>query len=100
MRVSVSEHFVRRAAERMGYDRPKAVALGISLFNDLDQGAADFVGRVSRAGCRLFRFRADNGQCYYALLNTEDRVCVTVMPPGFTVRRQGKTFIKLKETDV
>jgi hypothetical protein len=103
MHVSVSEHFILRAQERLGYDKASAVELGNGLFWAIDSRRGDlalFVARVSRDGKRLFRFRATNGRCYYALLDTENRVCITVMPPGYTVGRQGKSYIRLKETDL
>ena len=103
MHVSVSEHFILRAQERLGYDKARAVDLGESLFWAIDNRREDlarFVSRVSRDGRRLFRFRASCGRYYYALLDTENRSCVTIMPPGYVVGRQGKSYMQLKETDI
>lgn len=103
MHVSVSEHFILRAQERLGYDKASAVELGTYLFHAIDCQRDDialFVARVSRDGRRLFRFRAACGRLFYALLNTESRSCVTILPPGYRVRRQGRDCLTLKETDL
>jgi len=103
MHVSVSDHFVLRAYERLGYDKARAVALGKGLFWAIDNrrdASVTFIARVSRDGKRLFRFRALDGRYYYALLDTENRSCVTIMPPGYVVGLQGKEYIKLKDADL
>ena len=103
MSVSVSDHFILRAQERLGYDKTQAIELGKGLFWAIDTHHSDlvrFVARVSRDGKRLFRFRAVDGRYYYALLDTENRSCVTIMPPGYTVSCEGKGRVHLKETDI
>jgi hypothetical protein len=100
---AVTRHFIDRAVERLGYRIPQAVELAEGLIwaiqNHRDD-LAEFVARVDRQGCRLFRFRAADGRFYYALVDTEQWVCVTVLPAGFTVGRQGKSRLKLKEKDL
>lgn len=103
MDVTVSKHFIFRARERLAYDHAQAQELGEGLFWAIDRQREDlveFIGRVSRDGKRLFRFRAANGRHYYALLDTESRTCVTVLPPGYTAGREGKSYIKLRDTDL
>jgi hypothetical protein len=101
--MAVTRHFIDRAVERLGYAIPQAVELAEGLIwaiqNHRDD-LAEFVARVDRRGCRLFRFRAVDGRCYYALVDTDDMRCVTVLPAGFTVGRQGKSRLKLKEKDL
>jgi hypothetical protein len=98
---SATRHFIDRAVERLGYTAPQAAELAEKLVwavqNQRDDIAA-FVARVNRNGGRLFRFQAVNGQAYYALVDTEKWTCVTVMPPGFVVGREGKPRLQLKET--
>lgn len=102
MSVYVSEHFIQRAQERLGYDRDRAMALGHILFRLIDTGQdrnIRFVARVSRDGKRIFQFTAKGARPFYALLDTEARACVTILPPGFVIGREGKTPMQLKEND-
>jgi hypothetical protein len=98
----VTKHFVRRAMERMRCTANDARDLGVWLLDSIDKCSPDvvFVARVSVDGYRLFRFRAQTGETFYALINTEDRVCVTVMPAGFEVGRQGRGAIRLRRMDI
>jgi len=101
--MAATEHFVIRAAERLGYARPQAVELAHGLVWAVQNSRSDiaeFITRVDKQGCRVFRFRALDGRCYYALIDTDSMVCVTVLPPGFAVGRQGKSKYKLREVDL
>lgn len=61
----------------------------------------EFVARVSRDGKRVFRFRhAGTGKFWYALVNTQDMTCVTLLPPHYIVGREGKSEIQLKDIDL
>lgn len=97
-----STHFQRRVAERIGpsVDAEMLARDLISAIQSERWDFVEFVARVNRDGCRLFRFRAPTGRLFYALVNTDRLLCVTVMPPGFTVPRQGKARVKLRETDL
>lgn len=95
--IYATEHFIRRAGERLGYSRAEAVALAGRLIRGAASGAGgvEFVARVSKDGRRLFRFQAIDAEHYYALVDTESDRCITVMPSGFTVPRQNKGHLKL-----
>lgn len=100
--MSATRHFIRRAHERLGCSAHDATRIAEAVVLAIRQERRDlveYVARVNRDGCRLFRF-GYGGRVYYALVDTDDMQCVTVMPPGFVVRRQGKAAIKLKETDI
>lgn len=60
----------------------------------------EYVGRVSRDGKRLFRFRVPDGRYFYALVSTAHGRCVTVLPPGYRVQREGKGVTELRESDI
>ena len=97
----VSNHFVSRAVERMGCTEDEAREIGQNLIWAIQNerwDVVEFIGRVSRDGNRVFRFRwAPTGRRWYALINTKDLVCITVLTPGFQVRREGKGRLTLKE---
>jgi hypothetical protein len=98
----VTNHFVRRAVERVRCTATEAKELGLWILDAIDKGDPEvpFVARVSTDGCRLFRFHARGGQTFFALVNTEVRTCVTVMPAGFEVGRQGRGTLKLRRADL
>jgi hypothetical protein len=98
-----TSHFVRRAVERIGCTVEEATALAEGLVAAIGTGRDDiatFVSRVDRTGCRLFRFRSADGRDFFALVNTNGMACITVLPAGFTVPRQGKGRLKLRERDL
>jgi hypothetical protein len=100
--MSATTHFIGRVAERIGAAvDPRVLADGIvwAIRQERDD-IVEFVTRVDRRGCRIFRFRVPDGRQFYALVNTDEMRCITVLPPGFTVPRQGKSRMKLKETDI
>lgn len=95
-------HFVRRVEERVGRDVDPAV-LARSIIWAIGQARDDlvqFVCRTDKKGLRLFRFRIPKIGTFYALVNTEDMTCITVMPPGFVVGRQGKDHLKLRSDEI
>ena len=102
MSAHSSWHFIQRVTERIGpHVSATALARGIVGSVRAADGAVEFVARVDRDGCRLFRFRVpDDGRYFYALVDTEKWVCVTVMPPGFVAGRVGKSRLKLKDVDL
>jgi hypothetical protein len=98
-----TSHFVHRAGERLGYTREEAYALAGRLIISIERGLEDhvqFVSRVDRNGCRLFRFQAVDSRHYYALVNTDNMRCITILPAGFEVPRQGNSVLKLKDVDL
>jgi hypothetical protein len=98
-----TNHFVQRAMERVGCSAEEATALAEGLVAAIGTGRDDiatFVSRVDRTGCRLFRFRSADGRDFFALVNTNGMACITVLPAGFTVPRQGKGRLKLRERDL
>jgi hypothetical protein len=99
--TSVSEHFRRRVRERIGPDTD-AAALAAHLLSGVAQSRSDvvFVARISRSGRRLFRFRMADQRAFYALIDTDRMDCITVMPPGFIVPREGKSNLQLMEKDL
>ena len=96
-----TQHFVRRVWERVGQD-VNAEALAAWLIGNVARESPDivFVARVSRSGGRLFRFRLGDGRAFYALIDTEQMNCITVMPPGFIVPCEGKSHLSLKELNI
>ena len=101
--MAATLHFIQRAKERLGIRTKEAVALAdmlVQAVKNEDTSVATFVTRVDRTGCRVFRFAADGGQAWYALVDTDKMVCVTILPPGFYVGRQGKSRLRLKECDL
>ena len=98
--TACSEHFAARVRDRIG-DSVDAVHLAEGIIWAIQNARTDtvrFVCRTNRRGMRLFRFRAvPGGRYFYALVNTEAMVCVTVLPSGFQVGRQGKKPLELKD---
>jgi hypothetical protein len=94
-------HFIQRVRERIGPDID-GYELADMLVRAVQRSATDvqFVARVDRKGGRLFRFRVPDGRAFCALVDTDSFLCVTVMPPGFTVPREGKPRMTLKEVDL
>lgn len=99
-----TRHFIERAKERMGCTVGEATAIASGVIWALDNDRRDllrFVARISRQGLRMFRFRhTPTGQTWYVLIDTNTRQCVTVMPPGYKVRRHKRSTIVLKEGDI
>lgn len=93
-------HFARRVRERIGAS-PDPYYLAEGIIWGIENARTDlvqFVCRTDRKGLRMFRFRVPpSGRVYYALVDTETMTCITVMPPGFVVGRQGKTHLELKD---
>jgi hypothetical protein len=100
--MGATNHFVARAVERMGCtpDDARLVGAGIIASIKADDGAVQFISRVDKRGCRLFRFKAPDGRSFYALVDTDTMSCVTVLPPGYVAPRQGREPIKLREIDL
>ena len=100
----VTKHFVSRAVERLGCSEDEARELGQGLIWAIKEERWDLVrlvGRVNRAGHRVFKFRhAPTKRYRYALVNTAQMVCITILRPGRDVRRQGKSRLNLKEDDL
>lgn len=100
--MAATKHFILRAQERMGVAPEQALELARSVIwavrNDR-RDMVEFIARVNRKGCRIFRFEAAPGRFFYALVDTDAMCCVTVLPPGFRVNREGKQAVRLKETD-
>jgi hypothetical protein len=101
--MSMTRHWAIRVRERVGDVDPAKLADSIlwAIRNERTD-TVEFVSRVSRHGCRLFRFRApvEGGKQFFALVDTDAMRCVTVMPPGFIVARQGKSRLHLRESDL
>jgi hypothetical protein len=99
VRSRVTVHFIERVAERLGPEED-AVRLGERLVEAVingDSSVASFVTRVDRTGNRVFAFTARSGRTFYAVIDTQAMVCVTLMPPGFTVRRPNKNRLLLED---
>jgi hypothetical protein len=99
--VSVTGHFIARVRERMGPE-VDPVGLGGFLLRAIrrEDPSVVFVSRVNRSGLRIFRFTGRCGRTFYALVDTDDMSCVTVMPPGFTVPRHGRAALNLEDLNV
>lgn len=100
--MSATAHFIARVRERVGpHVDPIEIADGIiwAIQSGRDD-LVEYVGRVSRDGKRLFRFRVPDGRYFYALVSTAHSRCVTILPPGYRVQREGKGAIYLREDEV
>ena len=90
--------------ETVGCTEYQAREIGQGLVWAIEQERWDiveFVSRVNRDGHRIFRFRhAPTKRFWYALVNTDTMVCITILRPGFQVRRQGRSKLKLEEEDL
>ena len=98
--MSATKHWNTRVRERIG--DVDAQVLAVRIIDAIHSGRTDevqFVSRVNVKGGRLFRFM-EAGRAFFALIDTDTWCCVTVMPPGFTVSRQGREPIKLRGRDL
>jgi hypothetical protein len=101
----ITLHWKERVPQRIG--RVDPVDLALSLLDAIRREAwhlVEFVGRVSREGLRLFRFRVcdllpnhDDHRWFHALVDTRKETCITVFPLGFAIPLQGKGLLKLRE---
>ena len=100
--MAATQHWRKRVAERIGPDvDPDTLAETLILALQQERyDLVEFVTRVNRDGQRMFRFRALNGRFYFALIDTDNHRCITVMPPGFVIARQGKPRLQLKDSDL
>jgi hypothetical protein len=89
--LTVTDHFRQRCLERIGAVDAEAIGNGIlwAIKNER-RDLVQFVGRVSRSGKRVFRFRVADGRQFFALVHTENDTVLTVFPPGFSMPQQGK----------
>ena len=96
----ITDHFRQRVRERIGDVDADAIGHGIlwAIRNDR-KDLVQFVGRVSRCGKRIFRFRVVDGRQFFALVDTERGVAITVLPPGFKTNRQSKAALMMTEVD-
>lgn len=98
--MTATKHWTYRVRERVG--DVDAEVLATRLIEAIHAGRTDevqFISRVNVNGGRLFRF-TEAGRSFFALIDTDNWRCVTVMPSGFTARRQGRDPIYLKESDL
>lgn len=102
-RGGATNHFIARAVERIGCSETEARDIAEDILWSIQQERWDrvkFIARVSRDGCRIFRFyRLGSQRPWYALVDTVEMNCVTVLPAGFKVSLQGKPTITLKGDD-
>lgn len=91
-------HWNERVQERIGTVDPDVLHQGLvwAIKNDRTD-LVQAIGRVSRDGKRVFKFRVPDGRVFFALVNTSNMNPMTVMPPDFTVKRQGKPPINLQQ---
>jgi hypothetical protein len=98
---TTTRHFVARVRERIGPDvDPYVLAETLLTGVDRHDPAVQFVARTFKDGRRVFRYVLEDSRPFYFLINTEERRCVTVLPPGFTLGRHGKSRLVLKEHDL
>jgi hypothetical protein len=101
--MTCTRHFARRVRERIG-DSPDPDFLARGLIWAITNARDDlvqFVCRTDRKGLRIFRFKTPpTGRVFFALVDTESMTCITVMPPGFRVGRQGKDHLQLRSDDI
>jgi hypothetical protein len=96
-----TQHFIRRVRERIGADvDAEALAAWLALGVTRSDPDVVFVARLNRSGGRVFRFRLADGRTFYALIDTDHMNCITVLPPGFTLPREGAGRLYLKDMDV
>lgn len=91
--MHVTQHWAERVAERIS-PKINPHLLGFALVRAIQEGdtsRAKFVARVNKKGQRLFRFHAKDRRVFYALIDTDNWCCITVLPPGMAAGRQGKS---------
>lgn len=88
----ITGHFVQRVRERVGpgVDAFDLAARVIDAVQRGDAAVARFVCRLSRDGRRVFQHTLPDGREFFVVVDTEIMRCITVMPPGFEVRPQGR----------
>lgn len=87
----MTPHWEQRVKERIGNVDPQTLWDGIIWA--IENNRTDLVRfycRVSKTGRRVFRFITPDRRYFFALVDTEKMVPLTVMPEGFKVSRQGK----------
>ena len=91
----ITQHWRERVAERVGSVDPDTLARGIMwAIREGREDLVEYVGRLSRTGARIFRFRAPDGRYFLALIDTNRRSMITVLAEGQAVkRRDGKAGI-------
>lgn len=100
---AATAHWIQRVQERVeNPPDPVVLARGIIWAIQAERhDLVEFVARTNRNGQRLFRFRVpSSGKMYYALVDTEKMVCVTVLKPGMAAGRIGKGPLKLTGDDL
>lgn len=99
----VTQHFIARAVERIGCTERQARGLGRYLLWAVKNERFDkveYIARLNREGLRLYRFRwPPTKGVFYVAVNTKHGRCVTVLPPGFRLTRQGKASLYLLGED-
>lgn len=93
----VPQHWCDRVAERIGPETDASLlweTIRWALAEDR-RDIVRFEARSSRDGRRWFRFWMPDGRDFFALINTEAWVPITVQRPGDEARRQGKRSILL-----
>lgn len=88
----ITGHFVQRVRERVGpeVDAFDLAARVLGAIRAADTSVAEFVCRVSKDGRRVFKHTLPDGRQFFVLVDTDLMRCITVLPPGFEVRPQGR----------
>lgn len=95
--MSTTHHFMQRVHERMG-SHVNPMTLAGRLLRAIeagDESEAQFVARVSKDGRRIFRFE-EEGREFFVLVNTYQKVCISVFLPGYEVGRQDRPRLTLR----
>jgi hypothetical protein len=95
--MSATHHFMQRVHERMGgHVNPMTLAGRLlRAIEASDEAEVQFVARVSKDGRRIFRFE-EGGREFFALVNTHQKVCISVFLPGYEVGRQNQPRLTLR----
>lgn len=91
-------HFQKRVRQRVGdHIDPKELWHGVSrAIENGDNSLCAFVTRINRDGRRLWRITC-HGETFFVVYDHNLSCPITIMPPGFTARREGRHSLRLED---
>jgi len=94
--MKITRHFLIRCKERLGADFD-ALALGGEIRTAIAEGREDYVRYICRTdkGRRVYRCFVQGKGDAYVLVEGDHSALLTLLPPGYGVRRSGKGKRKL-----
>lgn len=94
--MKITRHFLIRCKERLGNDFD-ALALGGEIRTAIAQGREEYARYICKTdrGRRVYRCFIQGKGDAYVLVEADHSALLTLLPPGFGVRRSGKGKRKL-----